>query len=88
MKKTIILLAALIAAPAVAATIESDAYISTNTAHAKAAADLVVALGYRCDTISNLRPAFTGGGHILHCNKLRYAYHIRDRGGRWVVTVE
>lgn len=48
----------------------------------------VVGSGYRCDTISNIRPMITKRGVELICNKYAYTYEIEDRGGRWTVTVD
>lgn len=48
----------------------------------------VVGSGYRCDSISNVRPLIVKSGAQMRCNQYRYTYSVEDRGGRWVVTVE
>ena len=70
-----------------AVTIERDANIGTSKEHAIVAAELINAFGYRCNSVSSIRGALRGGGHIVHCNNYRYQYHIVDIGGRWTVKV-
>lgn len=55
---------------------------------AQAAVKLVEYFGYRCDSISSFRKAvFSAGEFTLNCNNFRYSYEIKDKGGRWTVTV-
>lgn len=48
----------------------------------------VVSVGYRCDSVSTMRPLLVGTGVTLVCNNYQYSYSVRDRGGRWVVTLD
>lgn len=67
--------------------IEHDAeVISTSTTKAYALAVIVRHHGYRCDSISNVRPFFWGGGYNIVCNHFSYSYDASDKGGGWVVT--
>ena len=54
---------------------------------AQAAAKLVRAYGYRCDSITAFQPMVFSSGFTLKCNNFRYSYDIKDVGGRWTVTV-
>lgn len=51
-------------------------------------AHFVRASGYRCDSVSALRPLPSARGYKLACNRSNYRYAIEDNGGRLVVTVE
>lgn len=73
--------------------IESDFKTNGEQSQAQAAASIVKASGYRCDSIA----AFTispqsmfGGGvkYTIYCNGYQYGYSIVDKGGRPEVTVE
>lgn len=87
--KKLILALALIAAPAMASTpIDGKSEHIQNHAQAQAAANLVKAYGYRCDSISSFSSFIMGGGYKLNCNGFNYTYEIEDKGGRWVVTVD
>ncbi len=55
---------------------------------AQAAASLVKAFGYRCDSISAFQPFIMSRGFTLRCNNFSYKYLIEDKGGRWTVTVD
>ena len=44
--------------------------------------------GWRCDSISAASEMFWSTGFVIICNNFRYTYEIRDRGGRWVVTLD
>lgn len=59
-----------------------------NKEQAQAAAKLVRALGYRCDSISSFQPRVFGRGYKLNCNRFSYTYIIKDVGGRITVTVD
>ena len=51
-------------------------------------AHFVRASGYRCDSISAVRPLPTSNGFKLACNHSIYKYEIEDKGGSSIVTVE
>jgi hypothetical protein len=51
-------------------------------------AHFVRASGYRCDSISALRPLPGSSGFKLACNHSTYKYEIEDKGTSSVVTVE
>jgi hypothetical protein len=51
-------------------------------------AHFVRASGYRCDSISALRPLPASHGFKLACNHSAYKYAIEDKAGRLIVTVE
>lgn len=88
MKK--LLLALLVAAPAMATTIAGDFKESSmNREQALVLAKVVVAYGYRCDTVNAAnRSPWTAGKFSLNCNDWRYSYTIEDKGGRVVVAVD
>ena len=73
-----------------AATVEVDAYISKGISRKAidAAVALIIAWGYRCDSVSTMRHFFTGGGYVVICNHYAYEYEIEDRGGNWVVCYD
>jgi hypothetical protein len=72
--------------------IEPDASISPKLAQDSDQmtefAHFVRASGYRCDSISGLRPLQTSQGFKLACNHSAYKYDIQDKEGRSIVTVE
>lgn len=46
---------------------------------------MIRSVGWRCDSIYEAfwyRPRLA---YVVHCNGFRYTYHVRDRGGQWVV---
>ena len=49
---------------------------------------MIRARGWRCNTISSARMMVFSRGFEMTCNGFAYEYEIRDRGGRWVVTLE
>ena len=51
-------------------------------------AHFVRASGYRCDSISALRPLPPSRGFKLVCNRFNYKYAIENKDGRSIVTVE
>ena len=51
-------------------------------------AHFVRASGYRCDSISALRPLPGSNGFKLACNHSTYKYEIEDKGSSSIVTVE
>lgn len=83
-----------LATGAAAAPLESDAlYLSAWTrTQAQSVADeastLIMLYGYRCDSVSSLRPWTWRSGVTVFCNSFRYKYEIEDKGGRWLVTVK
>lgn len=87
--KKLILALALIATPVMANTpIDGKREHIENHTQAQAAAELVKAYGYRCDSISSFQSFIMGGGYKINCNSFRYTYELEDKGGRWVVTVK
>ena len=90
MKKLLIALMAAASFTATAARpIDSNPDYIKDIKAANAFADYVVALGYRCDSISSFNKALWSSGKFkLNCNGYRYTYIIEDKGGRWVVTVD
>jgi hypothetical protein len=44
--------------------------------------------GYRCDSISQLRPMFGSRGYVVACNEWAYKYDVEDRGGKWEVKLK
>ena len=44
--------------------------------------------GWRCDSISALRPFSFSHGYTVKCNRFAYHYEVFDRGGRWIVEVK
>lgn len=48
---------------------------------------LVAEQGWRCDSISSIRPFIYGRGVRFDCNEFRYGYEMEDQGGRWVVSL-
>ncbi len=63
---------------------ESELQKLANTAGA-----LILANGYRCDSISWMAPATRKlkTYYKVRCNGLRYTYGIFDKGGKWVVEL-
>jgi hypothetical protein len=51
-------------------------------------AHFVRASGFRCDSISALRPLPPSRGFTLVCNRFNYKYAIENKDGRSIVTVE
>ena len=44
--------------------------------------------GWKCDTISSATTLLFSTGFSVGCNQFSYNYLIKDRGGRWVVTLD
>jgi hypothetical protein len=90
----VVVFLSLAARPLSAAPLEDDAIYPSDwgRSRAQAIADdasmLIRRARYRCDSVSSLRPWFSGDGFTIFCNDFRYEYEIEDRGGRWVVTVQ
>jgi len=70
--------------------IEQDAVIRPESPQSSETAaefaHFVRASGYRCDSISALTPR--PGGFTLACNRSAFRYAIKDKDGRWIVTIE
>lgn len=49
---------------------------------------MIRANGWRCDSISAVRPFMLSRGFTVVCNGFRYEYDISDRGGNWVVELQ
>ena len=50
---------------------------------------VVIANGYRCDSISGVRSRVSARrAFLLHCNNHYYTYEVRDAGGRLTVRVK
>ena len=75
---------------ALSVPIERDAVIRPDSPQNSETADefahFVRASGYRCESISALAPR--PGGFTLACNQSTFRYAIRDKDGRWTVTIE
>ena len=70
--------------------IENDAELSkkVNRQQAKALGAMIVANGYRCNSITSVFPFIRSEGYTVRCNNYRYTYEIADIGGNWEVTVK
>ena len=88
MKKLILALSIAALSFSVSATPFDQPVKSSSKKQAQAAANLIKAYGYRCDSISAFQPFIMGGGFTLRCNNFSYKYLIEDKGGRWTVTVD
>ncbi len=51
------------------------------------AVQAIRAAGWRCDSVSALRPMMLGEGMVMTCNHFHYRYEFRDRGGVWTVRL-
>lgn len=49
---------------------------------------MIRARGWRCDSISVVRPFVWSRGFTIICNHYRYEYDFEDRGGNWVVELQ
>jgi len=49
---------------------------------------MIRASGYRCDSISAMRPFVFSRGFTVVCNNFNYEYDISDKGGNWVVELQ
>lgn len=85
-----------VAAQAQSVPIESEAMISDTTDFPRAklislidpGVGLIRANGYRCDSISAVRPFLFSRGFTIVCNNFNYEYDISDKGGNWVVELQ
>ena len=99
MKKLLVALAACVfamEATAQSVPIEPDAIISDTDSFPKhkllrlvdPAVNMIRAYGWRCDSISALRPFLFSRGFTIVCNNYRYEYELKDRGGQWMVELQ
>ena len=51
-------------------------------------AALIALRGYRCDSVSLVRPFLFSRGFHVTCIHWDYRYEVADRGGKWVVTLK
>lgn len=61
---------------------------SNRQAVLNALARMIRLKGWRCDSISVARKFLFSRGFTVICNRFAYEYEVKDRGGRWVVTLE
>lgn len=52
------------------------------------AVGMIRAMGWRCDSISAMRPYLMSRGFTVVCNNFNYTYNISDKGGNWVVELD
>jgi hypothetical protein len=74
-----------------AVPIESGARISRITNPQKlanAAAALIEAHGWKCDSVSALIPFLTSRGFTITCNNYSYMYETEDKWGNWEVRLK
>ena len=86
------------AAPAFAQSIpvENGAMISDSSDFPRArlmslidpGAAMIRAMGWRCDSISALRPFIMSRGFTMVCNNFNYTYNFSDEGGNWIVELD
>ncbi|MCE8523348.1 hypothetical protein KBY24_20090 [Ruegeria pomeroyi] len=50
--------------------------------------NMIRAYGWRCDSISAIRPFVFSRGFTIVCNSFNYEYDISDKGGNWVVELQ
>lgn len=86
--KKLLIAAFILASFSVSATSYDGVVPKEREAKAQAAAEIARIYGYRCDTISEFRPFFSGHGYILKCNRYKYTYEIEDKGRGFVVTAK
>lgn len=76
--------------------IEADAIISDTKDFPRAtllglvdpAVGMIQARGWRCDSISVIRPFLLSRGFTVICNRFSYEYDFTDKGGNWVVELQ
>lgn len=49
---------------------------------------MIRAMGWRCDSLSAIRPYLMSRGFTMTCNNFNYTYNFEDRGGNWVVELD
>ncbi|MDF5276966.1 zinc ribbon domain-containing protein [Vibrio parahaemolyticus] len=50
--------------------------------------NIISMYGYKCNTVSGIVEMSFTRGFSVWCNNHSYAYHIKDKGGNWVVTLQ
>ncbi|AUQ58750.1 hypothetical protein [Phaeobacter inhibens] len=99
LKTAVILAMGLMAATAATAQsvpIESNAIISDTNDFPKSkllslvepGVGMIRAHGWRCDSISAIRPFVFSRGFTFVCNNFNYEYDFSDKGGNWVVELQ
>ncbi len=70
--------------------LESDAIVSGSigAGQLEGTVSMIRASGYRCDSVSAIRPLVMSPGFSVACNRHRYDYLVRDRGGSWIVELD
>lgn len=84
--KKLLLLTALLSSTVIARPVDGD-HVKDKKG-AEVFANYVVAMGYRCDSLSAFSQSAWSGAFSLSCNNYKYNYTIEDKGGRWIVTVD
>ncbi len=51
-------------------------------------AGMIRAMGWRCDSVSAIRPFLMSRGFTMVCNNFAYTYEFSDRGGNWAVNLK
>ena len=86
------LLTLTLAIPAHAVEVKSDAIISEDIPNqqdlANAAANMIRAHGWKCDSISVMRLWLFSRRFRVVRNNYSYSYELKDRGGNWEVTID
>lgn len=54
----------------------------------RATYDLILAYGYRCDTMDHIVQHAWDGNFSVSCNNYKYTYKIEDKGGNWIVSLK
>lgn len=71
--------------------IEADAMISQNRPNMQGVIDpglaLLRARGWRCDSVSAVRPYLASDGYTIICNGFNYTYNFSHADGNWSVEV-
>lgn len=49
---------------------------------------LIIAVGYKCDTVNFAMRSSWDGSYRVTCNDNRYVYEVKDVGGNWTVKVK
>lgn len=100
MRPRYFLIAAMVVFPGVSIAqtvpIESDAVISDTSDMPRSkmialidpAVTMIRAYGWKCDSISAIRPFIFSRGFTVVCNRFNYTYDLSDKGGNWVVELK
>lgn len=49
---------------------------------------LINLYGYQCESLSQVHEPFWGEGYNVICDRWRYDYEIRNKGGQWSVAAK